>query len=56
MAIAKLKDHFLQLKGIVPFLRLRVFRGIISFFARAKDFAIHALALQSLELRAGGAG
>ena len=56
MAIAKLKDHFLQPKEVVPFLTLRVFRGIISFFDRAEDFAIHALALQSLELRAGGAG
>ena len=56
MAIAKLKDHFLQLIEVVPFFTLRVLHGIIYFFARAKDFAIHALALQSLELRAGGAG
>ena len=56
MAKAKLIDHFLLLKEIFPFLTLRVFRGIISFFARARDLAIHALALQSLELRAGGAG
>ena len=56
MAKAKLKDHFLLIKEVVPFLTLRVFRGIISFLLGLRIFAMHALALQSLELRAGGAG